>query len=254
VNFFILFRKELIEQIKSFKLLIVGAVLLIFGLSTPLLIKFLPEILKMSGEQIPMQLPNFMAKDAIQSYIGNLSQIGLLVAVLIAMGSIAQERERRTVIMTLSKPAGFGAFVLAKLVALAVTFGVGLLLGAFGCYVYTVVLLGEFSLPDFVLINLLAGFYLLVCLAVTVMYSAIFRSQLAAAGLAFITLIGLALVSNLPIIGDYVPSSLMAQATNIAMGTDGSIGTSLIGSLIVCGAILVATMIVAWQVLRRKEL
>ena len=253
MNFGVIFRKEISEHIKTYKLLIVAAVLLLFGLATPLIIKFLPEILKMSGEQIPMQLPTLGATDAIQSYIGNLSQIGLLVAVLISMGSIAQEKERRTIVMTLSKPVGIGSFILAKLAALAVTFGIGLLLGGFGCYFYTVVLLGNFNAADFAVINLLMGFYLLVCVSVTVMYSALLKSQLAAAGLAFITLIILVVFSNIPIIGEYMPSTLTNWATNIAFGSGGNPWPTLIGSLIVSGFIIIVTLIVGWQVLRQKE-
>lgn len=145
MNFAVLFRKEAKEYLKTYKLLIVAVLLLFFGLSAPLLIKFLPKILEMSGEQIPIQLPVFAAADAIKSYLSTLGQIGLLITVLVAMGSIAQERERRTAVMTLSKPAGFGSFIAAKLAILAVTFAVGLILGAGACYLYTVVLLGPFG-------------------------------------------------------------------------------------------------------------
>ena len=75
MNFLVLFRKEIREYIKTYKLLIVAAVFLVFGLSTPLLLKFLPEILKMSGEQIPIPLPDFVAADALKSYIDNLGQV-----------------------------------------------------------------------------------------------------------------------------------------------------------------------------------
>jgi len=95
----------------------------------------------------------------------------------------------------LSKPAGFGAFVTAKLAALALTFAIGLALGAAGCYLYTVVLLGAFDPGTFLTINLLAWLYLVVCLTITLMYSAFFTNQLAAGGTALSTLIVLALLS-----------------------------------------------------------
>jgi ABC-2 type transport system permease protein len=250
VNFAVLFKKEITEHFKTYKLLIVVAVLLLFGLSAPLLIKFLPEILRLSGEQITIQLPEFGARDAVQSYIGNLSQIGLVVAVLIAMSSIAQERERRTAVMTLSKPVGFGAFITAKLAALALTFGTGLVLGAFGCYLYTVVFLGNFSGSDFLVINLLAAFYLLFCISLTVMYSAFFRSQLAAGGLALVSLIVLASISGVPVIGQYLPNALMGWANDLTMGNRANAWPALI----VTAALIVASMLIGWQVLKRKEI
>lgn len=250
MNFAVLFKKELVEYYKTYKLLIVIAVLLLFGLSAPLLIKFLPEIIRMSGEQIPIQLPAFEAGDAIRSYVSNLSQIGLLVAVLIAMGSIAQERERRTAVMTLSKPVSCLSFITAKLAALGLTFITGLILGAFGCYLYTVLLLGSFSGTGFLVINLLAGFYLLFCISLTVMCSTLFRSQLAAGGLALVVLILLASISSVPLINKYLPNALMNWATNISLGTEGSAWQALI----VTAVLIFATIIISWQFLSRKEI
>jgi ABC-2 type transport system permease protein len=252
MNFGVLFRKEFTEQLKTHKMLVVVAILLLFGLGTPLLLKFLPEFLKLSGEQLPVNLPAFTAPDAVRSYISTLSEIGLLVVVLVAMGSIALERERRTAIMTLSKPAGFGSFVLAKLAALMVTFGCGLVLSALGCFLYTVVLLGSFDAGTFTLITLLVAFYFLVCLAVTLMCSAFFKNQIAAGGVALATLIILALLSNIPDVGRFLPVAMMNNAAAIAGG--GEISGSLYVSLIVSAFVVVAAMTVCWQVLKKREL
>jgi ABC-2 type transport system permease protein len=209
-------------------------------------------LLAISGEQIPLELPDFKAFDAVQSYISTLGQIGLLVAVLVAMGSIAQERERRTAMMTLSKPAGFGAFVVAKLAALAVTFGCGLLLSSCGCYLYTIVLLGPFEAGSFAIIALLAAFYILVCLSITLMFSSCFRNQIAAGGAALVTLIVLALLSNIPNIGQFLPVALMNNTSSISIG--GGIPWSLCVSLMVSAFIVMAATITAWQVLKKREL
>ncbi len=250
MNFGVLFQKEIAEHVKTYKLLIVAAVFLLFGLSTPMLFKFLPEIVKLSGEQIPIQMPTFTAADAVKSYINSLGQIGLLVTVLVAMGSVAQERERGTAVMTLCKPVGFGAFVSAKLAALVLIFGIGVALGAIGFYIYTVVLLGDLSLFSFLLITLLAGCYFVVCLSITLMYSTFFKNQLAAGALALVTLIGMALISNIPQLSPYMPSALMSWAQRLAAGSSGSSWSALIVSC----SIVVAAIIIGWQVLNRKEL
>ncbi len=254
LNFAVLLRKEIKEHLRTYRFLIVVALLLLFGLGTPLMLKFLPEIVKASGEQIPVPLPEFGAMDAIQSYLSTLGQIGLLIAVLVAMGAIAQERERRTAVMTLSKSVSFGAFISAKLAALVITFGIGLLLGAIGCYLYTVVLLGNFGAVDFVFINLLVFLYIIVCLSVTVMFSTFFHNQLAAGGLALATLIVMVLLSNIAFLRDYMPNSLMNRAAQITAGVSIHSGLSLVVNLIVCLAIIIITVVVGWQVLKRQEL
>lgn len=250
MSFTILLRKEIKEQVKTYRLLIVVAVFLLFGLSTPLMLKYLPDILKLSGEQIPIQIPAFAAADSLKSYLGNLGQVGVLVAVLVGMGSIAQERERGTAVMTLCKPVGFGAFALAKLTALVLTLAVGLALGALGCYFYTVLLLGNVDGPSFILMNLLVAAYFVVCLSVTLMYSAFFKSQLAAGALALVSLIGAALVGSIPLVGQYSPNALMSWARGLATGR----AVTFWPALVVSGLVVVASLLAGWQMLRTKEL
>ena len=250
MHYFVLLSKEIKENFITYKFLIVVAVLLVFGIGTPLMIKFLPEILILSGEEIPITLPALGAKDAIQSYISNLSQVGLLLVVLISMGAVAQERERRTAAMILSKSAGPGAFILAKMTAISIMIIAGLLLGAIGFYFYTSILLGPVDPVKFTFVNLLSMYYLLFCLSVTLMFSSLFKSQLAAAGLSLLILIGLAALSGIPALSKFVPGALMGWATNLING--GNEGTTQ--ALITCGVLMLLSLLAGWQVLKRTEI
>ena len=55
-------------------------------------------------------------RDAADQFLKNLGQAGILTAILLAMGSVANEKERGTAALILSKPASRGAFLGAKLV------------------------------------------------------------------------------------------------------------------------------------------
>ena len=59
MSFFVALRKELFEQWRSYRLLIVLAVLLVFGLTSPLLAKLTPEIVRLmpEGEEISALIP-----------------------------------------------------------------------------------------------------------------------------------------------------------------------------------------------------
>ena len=96
-----LLKKELKEQLRTYKLLIVGGIFIVFGITTPLMLKFLPEILKIAGEQMVLDIPPPTAAQSLAEYAGTIGQVGVLVAVLIAMGCIANELRRGTVVMTL---------------------------------------------------------------------------------------------------------------------------------------------------------
>ena len=245
----VLLKKELTEHLRTYKLLVVVAVLLVFGLGTPVLLAYLPEILELSGEDITIEIPEFTSADAVKGYLDSLGQVGLLTAILISMGSITLERERGTAALVLSKPVGTGAFVVAKLLGLAAVLAAGVTAGALGCYGYTTVLLGCPDPVAFITASVLAGLYLLVVLSVTLLFSATVRNQIVAGVLALGVVIAAGFLATVSLFEPYLPASLMHWAYDLNAGVDGShwwvLGVS-IGIIGVC-------TIGAWRVLQRQE-
>ena len=118
------FRKEWLELVRTKRLLIALVVLVLFGMTSPLLAKMLPEIMTMvpGGEQFTMLIPAPTINDAVVQYVKNITQFGILLALLFGMGSMANERDKGTAAMVLSKPMPRVTFLLAKLSAYAVLF------------------------------------------------------------------------------------------------------------------------------------
>lgn len=245
-----LLKKELREQLKTYKLLIIAGVFLFFGLSTPFMLKYLPQILELAGEDIVVDLPPATALMSLQEYSGTLVQVGVLVAVLIAMGAIARERERGTAAMILSKPVGRGAFVVAKLAAMSTSFIIALGLGSIVCYVYTVLLFEEVSASAFFGLNLLMALFFVLCLAVTLLFSSLFRNSLAAGGIALAVLIGQAVMVQVPWIGDFTPGALISWGTGLLSGAADSAWTAVAASL----AIIILCLYLSRLSLLRREI
>ena len=77
-----LLRKELLEQWRTTRLPVVATVFLLVGLSSPLLARFTPEIIKaVGGDQFQIVLPTPTAADAYDQLAKNLGQFGALIAV-----------------------------------------------------------------------------------------------------------------------------------------------------------------------------
>ena len=245
-----LLKKELKEQFKTYRLLIIAGVFLFFGLSTPLMLKYLPELIKLAGEDIVIDLPPPTALQALGEYTDTVVQVGVLVAVLVAMGAVARERERGTAAMVLSKPVGRGAFVLAKLMALSLSFIVALGLASTACYIYTVLLLGEVDALAFLGSNLLLALFFILCLAVTLLFSSLFKNHLAAGGVALAVLIGQTVMAQLPWIGEYTPGSLISWGSRLLSGD----ALSAWGAVVVSLAVVVACLSLSRLVLKRKEI
>jgi len=214
------------------------------------MLKYLPEILRLAGEDVVIEFPAPTALMSLQEYSSTLVQVGVLIAVLMAMGAIARERERGTAAMVLSKPVGRGAFVVAKLTAMSTSFIIALGVASVASYVYTVLLFGEANASGFLGLNLLMALFFVVSLSVTLLFSSLFRSQLAAGGVALAILIGQAVLSGVPWIGDYTPGRLVSWGTELLSGAAPSAWTAVAASL----AIVALCLYLARLSLRRKEI
>ena len=103
----VLLRKELLESWRTLRLPIVAGLFLLVGLTSPLLAKFLPEIIEAAaGDQLPpIPIPTPVAADAADQLWKNLAQFGAIAAIVLAMGAVATERDRGTAAFVLSKTA-----------------------------------------------------------------------------------------------------------------------------------------------------
>lgn len=245
-----LLKKELWEQLKTYKLYIIGGVFLFFGFSTPLMLKYLPEILELAGEDIIIDIPPPTAVQALGEYSATIVQIGILIAVLMAMGAIAQERSKGTAMMTLSKPVSRSAFVTAKLTALSTSFIIALIAGSTACYLYTVTLIEDISVSGFLGQNLLMILLFIFCISVTLFFSSLFKNQLAAGGIALAVLIGQAVASQLPWVGDFIPGQLTGWGSHLLSGD----AESAWGAAAVSVALIVLCLYFANRNLQRREM
>lgn len=237
--FLAVLRKELLEQWRTRRLVAVAAVFLFFGFLSPLSAKLLPDLMKSLGDTggIVIEFPTPTAQDGLLQYVKNTSQFGVLLAVLLAMGALAQEKERGTAAMILSKPASRAHFLLGKFVALTLVFGLCLALAGLACYYYTIVLFEGSEGARFVKMNLLLALFVEFYLAVTLLGSTIARSQVMAGGLGLGAIFVVAILGALPRLGEYMPTALLEWARALMVGTGepawGAVAVSL-GGIVVC--------------------
>jgi ABC-2 type transport system permease protein len=243
-------RKELLEQWRSYRALVVAAVLLGFGLVSPLTAKLTPELFRLlpNGGQISSLIPPPTLLDAVGQYLKNMSQFTVILALLLTMGAVTQEKERGTAAMMLSKPLPRWVFLTAKFAALGLTFAIGLVLAGAGAYYYTGLLFGPLDLAAWVGVNGLLLVFTLVYVALTLLCSVLARSQAAAGGLAFGLLIVLTILGALPQVGQYFPGELVAWAGRLISGGPAA-WPALVVSLALIGLALAAA---AWRFGRQE--
>ena len=154
----ILVRKELLESWRTYRLPVVGGLFLLVGLTSPLLARFLPEIVKAAaGDQLGgVQVPTPVPADAVDQLWKNLAQFGAFAAIILAMGSVATERDRGTAAFILSKTVSRGAFLAAKAIAIGAVLAVAVVLAAVVAWIYTTVLFEPMPVGGWVAMAVLA--------------------------------------------------------------------------------------------------
>ncbi|MCH1983195.1 ABC transporter permease subunit [Ruminococcus sp. OA3] len=133
-------KKEFCEQIRTYKLLVLGLVFLLLGMMNPLTAKFLPELVEnFLPAEITMEIPEPTMMDSWIQFFKNVPQMGLFVLVLVFGGSISGELQRGTLIPVLTKGmmrrtvifSKFTAACLTWTAAYTVCFGVSWLYSAY---------------------------------------------------------------------------------------------------------------------------
>jgi ABC-2 type transport system permease protein len=252
MSFVTVFRREMTEQWRTYRFLIVAAVFAVFGLASPLLAKFTPEMLKaLPGvpPEILTAIPAPTLADAVAQYLKNMSQFGILLALLMTMGVVVQEKERGTAAFFLTRPVSRETFLLAKFAGLAAAFTVSLGLAAVGCWYYTLVLFEALPWGPFLALNGLMLVVFLVYIALALLASTLARSQGMAAGFAFLALILIAGVGALPGLGDYFPGRLFGWGAALLLGG----GVTAWPALWIGLGTIAAALAAAVLVFRRQE-
>lgn len=250
--FLVALRKELFEQWRSYRLLVVVAMLLAFGLVSPLTAKFTPELMKLlpNGEEIAKLIPSPTTADAVAQYLKNSSQFGVVLALLMTMGAVAQEKDKGTAALVLVKPMPRPVFLWAKFVALGVTFIIGIVIAGVACYYYTLILFEALDLPRWLALNGLLLLFVLVYVALTLLCSTVSRSQVVAGGLAFGLVILLNGIGAIPRVGEFLPGQLLAWGAKLVAGSTEAAWSALWVSV----GIIAAALAGAWAIFEKQEL
>ena len=247
----VLLRKELTEQWRTARLPVMAVIFLVIGLGSPLLARYLPDIVRAAAGPISIPIPTPTRQDAMAQLTKNLAQFGAIASVLLAMGSVAGEKESGTAAFVLTKPATRLAFLTAKFGGLAITLAAAVAASGAGAYLYTALLFSPLSAPGFAAACLVLLLTLLVLSAVTFLGSTLARSSIPAAAVGLAALVVGATVASIPHAGRFSPFGLGELANALAVGrTPGDWGWPLAVNV----AVVVAALAAAWLAFRRQEL
>jgi ABC-2 type transport system permease protein len=139
--------KESAEIRRTWRLWVLGGVMLFLAVMSPLAAKATPYLMKFaSGGDAGIAITITREVSYVDSYaqwIKNLTQIGMMLVVFASAGLIATERTSGTAALVVTKPVSRSSFAVAKYVAQAALVALATLLGTLVVLVGTQIAFGE---------------------------------------------------------------------------------------------------------------
>lgn len=246
--------KELLEAWRTYRLPVVGGVFLLLGIASPLVARYLPEIIRtFAPAGIGVDLPTPSVADVLDQFLKNLVQFGALTAILVTMGLVATEKERGTAAFVLEKPLARTAFLAAKVVAVGILFAIAVALATAGAWLYTTLLFEQPPIGPWIEMAAVVWLSTMVYAAITFLGSVLTRSSLGAAGFGFAGLLVLTFLSLVPSFSTWLPAGLvpLAKATALEESRAGLDPIVTVGASVAIAVVALAASVVSF---RRQEL
>lgn len=246
-------RKEVFEILRTWRIYVLPAIMLLFAATGPLLAKYTPELLAaVGGSQFSaLHLPAPTVFDAYGQWIKNLSQIALFALIIIYGGIVSSERRSGTAILVLTKPVSRSAFVIVKAVVHSLYVAVLLIGGTFVTWGLSAIVFGHApggALWSSALVWLVLA---VVYLSLMTLFSVLISSAAGAAGAGLGVFVALSIAGVWKPIGDYSPAGLLGRAATLAAGTETG---PLVWPVTISLLVSAASVGLAAALFRRKEL
>ena len=197
-GFWALARKEILEQRRTWRFLALVGVFTALALLI-VIIPFVVALVRGSERGVGQ------AREVLQVFGAATAFLGTLLAIIVAMGSLASERASGTAAMTLGKPVTRSAFVMAKFLGLALSIFASLAIGSAVIYILTLILFDNGGLEGFVKFMGAIGVYLVFIGSIAFFWSGMFSRQLLAGGIALVLLVAQLPLSEIPNTERYWP-------------------------------------------------
>lgn len=238
---FKLVKKEFYEFRKTGKLIAITVIFLLFSIMSPITAKIMPELIKSISSEITIIVPPPTWKDAFLQFFKNLNQMVFLIVVLLFIGSIAEEKNRKTAGLIVSKGVDRKKWILAKFLFQISLVFVLTFIAFFLCYYYSIILFPDTSFDTSVQSCILFIIYMTFIISLTIFSSSIGNNTIQAGGIFVVIFIILGVLNMLPSIRDYNPIYLSSLENQwITTGVEWNSAIKTVASSIILSTLLVS--------------
>ncbi|HEX9122176.1 MAG TPA: hypothetical protein VF984_02285 [Actinomycetota bacterium] len=195
-----------------------GVAYVLFGFLGSILTKYQDVIFRNVGGGIKVIAPPPSVGQAIGSYVSNASQIGLLVAVVVAAGSLGFDARPEWAAFLRTRVLWMGQIVLPKSTVNALAAAAAFVLGMLAAWYETVILIGPVDVPGMLAGLVYGSLYLAFAVAVVALSAGLARSVVGVVGLALAFLIALPILGQIGVVKPWLPSELVGAPVALVEG------------------------------------
>ena len=215
-SFMIFTKKEFMELWRTKRILILCCAFLFLAIGSPILGRYLAEIIQMTAGDLPIEFPPPFWLDSWAQFYSNFNQLGNLVVIVLFMGCISGEKQSGTASLALTKNLSHTSFVMAKFFSqLAIL--TGFYIVAIGvAQLYTELLFDTSgNIMDVILGGVFYYVGLVALLAFITLASSLTKSSLSSVMVALGGGVLAIVVSYLPGLRNFSPQFLMSQSMEV---------------------------------------
>jgi ABC-2 type transport system permease protein len=244
-------KKELCESAATFRLYILLAVFLLFGMLSPLIAKATPDLLASIDMGVAIELPEPTALDSWTQFFKNVAQMGMLVLVILYSGIMSNEFSKGTLVNLLTKGLSRSAVVLAKFAAASLVWLASYLICLGACWAYTIYFWGAAEIGDAFLAFAAPWLFGEILIALLMLGGTIFSNVYGSLFTCLGAVVALNILSLIPEASRYNPASLAGGTLALIAGTG---DPSQFSPAMAAGAVLAVVLVAATiEVFKRKR-
>lgn len=246
-------KKELLEQLRTFKWLIILSVFFLFGMMSPVLAKLMPDILSgMEMNGIAIVIPEPTVMDAYGQFFKNFTQMGILILLLVFGGTLSNEMVRGTLVNMLAKGLLRPAVILSKYTAAVLLWTLGFLLAVLTAYGYTAYLFKDANVNHLLFSVFCLWLFGCFILAMILLSSTIASGNFGGLILTAISIVAMLMLDILPKTHRYNPITLASD--NTALLTGAQEVDKLVITVIITGILTVSCLAASIFLFGKKKL
>ncbi len=247
-----LWRLEWLRLTRTPRAIAVCAVFLFIGFIEPVATRYENDLIGHLGHAAQISLPPPTPADGLNSYVAEITLVGLIVVVALAAGALCFDTRHGLATFLRTRVNGMWQLVVPRFAVSAGAAAVAYVLGTLAAWYETQVLIGSLRAAAVFGGMLCGAVYLIFAVALTALAASLVRSVVGTVATALGILVVLPIASVWHAISGWLPSALVNGPVDLANGTQQL--SHFVPCLLVSIAVSGAALTLAVRRLRAREI